>query len=287
MGEGMNINLVTDAPKNHNLALMKISTYYKNLGFNVKLNNKKSDLTIGSYLFNNSKKSKCDIFGGPGINPSIKLPEKINNCKPDYNLFPTRYSIGYTWSYCPRKCVFCIVPKQNNKKIHNSVFDFYNGNKFICLLNNNTFSDPQWKETFEEILSLGLIIKDENGYDLRLVDEEKAFYLKILDFEYNRIHYAWDDIKDEKLILNGLKLVPKGIVYVLIGFNSTVEEDFHRCQKINDMKFDPYIMPYNGGTRQQRNFKRFIDSRMYRKYKTLKDAWSDWRAPKYMKNYCS
>ena len=39
---------------------------------------------------------------------------------------------------------------------------------------NNTFSDPQWHDTFEEIWDAKLTVKDENGYDLRLLDEEKA-----------------------------------------------------------------------------------------------------------------
>ena len=272
----MKINLRTDA-KFHNLALMKISTAHKQVGDKVFLNGVGiADITYGSWLFSKSEKHPCDIEGGPAIDPAIKL-NGFEEYKPDYSLFPVDYSLGFTWSYCPRKCPFCIVPKQNNPKEHHSIWDFHDSKfKKICLLNNNTFSDPQWKETFEEIWDAKLIVRDENGYDLRLIDEEKAEALKKTKFE-KYIHYAWDLMENEKGILKGLKLAPRGLVYVLIGFNTTQEEDIYRCQKIHDLGHDPYVMPYNGGNKQLKAFKRFIDNRMYRKYKTINEAWKQYQ----------
>ena len=292
----MNINLCTDAPK-HNLALMKISTYHKKCNDKVFLNGVGVfDLSYGSWLFEYSQKQPCDIEGGPyyvsmwmrrnakaglGQNPLYnrywKMPTEIEKQKPDYTLYGSTYSLGYTWSYCFRNCDFCMVPKMNNSQKHNSIWDFHDSKfKEICLLNNNTFSDPKWKETFEEIWDANLKVRDENGYDLRLIDEEKADALRKTKFD-GRIHYAWDLMEDESKILHGLKLAPKGTVYVLVGFNTSEDEDLYRCQKIHEMGFDPYIMPFNGGNKKLRNFKRFIDSRMYRKYKTLGHAWKDWR----------
>ena len=110
----MNINLLSDAPR-HNLALMKISTYWKKRGDTVYLNCVGSfDETIGSWLFTHSEKHITDSEGGPGVNPWKKLPYRYEKQKPDYDLFNVDFSLGYTWSYCPRKCPFCIVPKQNN-----------------------------------------------------------------------------------------------------------------------------------------------------------------------------
>ena len=37
-------------------------------------------------------------------------------------------------------------------------------------------------------------------------------------------------------------------------------------------KHDPYIMPYNK-TQGEKRFKRFIDTFMWRKYKTVQEAW--------------
>ena len=299
----MNVNLLTDAKK-HNLALMKISSYHKFKGDNVYLNGVGCfDLTYGSWLFDFSQKGICDIEGGPGIDIEKKLPEKFEACKPDYTLFDLDYSVGFTWAYCPRKCSFCIVPRQNNSKIHNSIWTFHDSKfKKICLLNNNTFSDPDWKETFEEIWDADLRVIDENGYDLRLINEEKADALKKTKFK-GRIHYAWDFMKDEKKIIEGLKIAPKGMVYVLINYNTTIEEDLYRCEIINKNGFDPYIMPFRKtpetwkfkefidrraywkyenmtegwNNYQGKKFKRFIDTRMYRKYKTIEMAWKDYQ----------
>ena len=272
----MNINLLTDATK-HNLALMKISAYHKAQDDYVCLKGVGSfDLTYGSWLFNYTPKGVCDIEGGPGVDPKSTLPEKFDSMKPDYDLYGLDFSLGYTWSWCPRKCEFCIVPQQDNPKDHKSIWDFHDIRfKKICLLNNNTFSDPQWKETFEEIWDANLKVIDQNGYDLRLINEEKGDALKRTKFQGYK-HYAWDHMRDETAILRGLKLAPRGMVYVLIGYNTTGEEDFHRCQKIHDLKHDPYVMPYNR-TPAERKFQRFINLHYYRKFKTLKEAWKQYK----------
>lgn len=275
----MRINLFTDAPQ-HNLALMKISAYHKNIGDSVSLNHPQDpcDLSYGSWLFDFSPKYYTDYQGGPGIDPAAKL-EGFDNIKPDYNLFSVDFSLGYTWEYCPRRCGFCVVPKQHNPQVHHSIWEFHDTrfNK-ICLLNNNTFSDPQWWETFEEIWNANLIVRDENGYDLRLMDEEKAEALKRTRFE-GQIHFAWDRIKDERVIIRGLRLAKQyklnGMVYVLMGYDTTFEEDLYRCQRIHSLGFDPFPMLYKQ-TRALRLFRRFIYLRYYRQYKTLKQAWQDY-----------
>lgn len=294
----MRISLLTDAPK-HNLALMKISAWHKAQGDEVELNMPifPADRRYASVLFSiNKNKFKADEYGGPAFEWGFDdneftetLPVEIEKMKPDYNLFrfqrkrnnfvgevvePTDYSLGYTFRPCYRNCSFCLVHTMRHPDTeHHSIWEFHDTKfKKICLLNNNTFFDPRWKETFEEIWDANLIVIDENGYDLRLMDEEKAEYLRRTKFQ-GQIHYAWDRMEDEKKSIEGLKIAPKGSVYVLIGYNTTIEEDIYRCQIIHDLKHDPYIMPYNGGTKQQRAFKRFIDTRMYRKYKTIKEAW--------------
>ncbi len=278
----MNINLMTDA-KRHNLALMRISAHHKALGDMVTLNLplQPCDVSYGSWLW--QQKVETTFAGGPAVDPAIRL-NGFEKCKPDYDLFPIDYSLGYTWEYCPRNCGFCIVPKQNNPKVHHSIWEFHDSRfKKICLLNNNTFSDPQWKETFEEIWDAGLILK-EHGFDARLLTEEKAEALKRTKFE-GAIHFAWDNVNDEKAVLRGLRLVQQfrldAMVYVLIGYDSTPEEDLYRCQKIHDLKFDPYVMPYatsgHKASKQARAFKRFIDCRYYRRYPTIEAAWRTYR----------
>jgi len=281
----MIINLITDAPK-HNLALMKISSYHKAKGDDVYLKAPvKADLVYGSWLFNQDYYS--NIVGGPAVDPMIRLPAEIEVCKADYSLFPIDYSLGFTWSYCPRKCEFCVVPKQNNPKSHQSIWTFHDNRfKKICLLNNNTFSDPQWRETFEEIWEAKLMVHDENGYDLRLLDEEKADALKQTKFE-KEIHFSWDFIEDEVKIIKGMELAKRyklnACIFVLIGFPNMRpidESDIYRCQKIADYNFRIFPMPYNGGNKQLRAFKRYIRLFAYKNYKTIKEGWEDYQPEK-------
>jgi len=279
----MIVQVLTDAPK-HNYALMRISAYHKAQGDMVVLNepiNYEYDLSYGSWLYN--QRYYTDIAGGT-IKPLIgqRLDDKFP-IMPDYTLYPNNdFSLGYTWEYCPRKCGFCIVSKQHNKKCHRSILEFHNP-KFskICLLNNNTFTDPQWKETFEEIWDNKLIVVDENGYDLRLLDDEKAEALKKTKFD-GQVHFSWDLMEDEVRIVRGLKIAKEhklnAMVYVLIGFNTSRDEDIYRCQVIHHLGFDPYPMPYNGGSRADKAFKRFVCLRYYRQgYRNMKEAWENYR----------
>jgi hypothetical protein len=273
----MRVSLLTDAPK-HNLALMKLSAWHKSAGDKVMLNAPifPADYTYASVLFDRSK-FMADEYGGPAI-PGSALPAEIEHMQPDYDLFRLNYSLGYTYRPCSNTCHFCKVPGMQHPDIdHHSIWEFHDPKfKTICLLNNNTFQDPRWKETFQEIWDAGLSVRDENGYDLRLINDEKASVLKRTRF-IGKLHFAWDRMQDEPLILNGLKSLRKhkisgAGVYVLIGYNTTLEEDIYRCQKIIENKQNPYIMPYKR-TRHNRAFKRFIDSFMWRKYKTIEDAW--------------
>jgi len=278
----MKISLLSDAPR-HNLALMQLSAYHKGCGDRVTLNMSlfPADYTYASVLFERNRNLFiADEYGGPAFNNSVS---PYSNLKPDYNLYPHNdFSIGYTFRPCFNTCGFCKVPKMNHPDIkHHSIWEFHDPKfKKICLLNNNTFFDKHWKETFGEIWDANLTVMDENGYDLRLLDDEKAEALKKTKFD-NKLHFAWDRMKDEKQILNGLGILKKHKInnthiYVLIGFNTTLNEDIHRCQKLIDFGHDPYIMPYKK-TKQNRDFKRFIDTFMWRKYKTIEEAWKNYK----------
>lgn len=275
----MKVNLYTDAPK-HNLALMKISAWHKMIGDEVLLNMPlfPCDKAYGSVMFFNTLDILADEMGGSGYSLERTLPLCVERMMPDYSLFPIDYSLGYTFRPCYRKCPFCLVwQMEHPDEEHHSIWEFHDSqfNK-ICLLNNNTFFDKQWRETFHEIIDARLVIVDQNGYDLRLMDEEKADYLHRLRF-HGKIHYAWDRMEDETAILSGLKIAPKGTVYIMIGFDTTEEQDIYRVQKIVDCGFDPYIMPYNQ-TKKEKRFKRFIDSFMWRKFKTISDGWKEYKA---------
>ncbi len=73
-------------------------------------------------------------------------------------------------------------------------------------------------------------------------------------------------------------------VFVLIGYPNMRpidESDFYRCQKIADYGFSIFPMPFNGGNKQLRAFKRYIRLFAYKNYKTIKEGWEDYQPDKY------
>lgn len=282
----MKVMLLTDAPK-HNLALMKLSAYHKKRGDEVYLNMPliKADYIYASYIFTDGERYSTNlnrdnpnyllISGGIAVSPKIQLPEHIEKLKPDYSLFNLDHSLGYTFRDCYRNCPFCKVPQLPKERKHHSIWEFHEPRfDTIELLNNNTFFDPEWEETFKEIYEAKLWVI-ENGMDLRLLDDHKAWWIKRLRWK-SQPKFAWDRMQDEKKIIEGLKLLKKykinAMIYVLMGFDTTFEEDLYRCEIINSMGFDPFPMLYKP-TPLLRKFRRMIYLRYYRKYKTIEEAW--------------
>lgn len=244
---------------------MKLSAYHKAQGDMVTLNNPlmPADKTYASVLFDwNKKLFIADEYGGPQF-PDAILPPEIERLKPDYDLYDLDHSLGYTFRPCYRKCAFCLVKtlKQPDKR-HHSIWEFHDKkyNK-ICLMNNNTFIDPFWYDTFQEIWDADLSLM-EHGLDVRLMDSDKARAIKKTKFA-GRLHFAWDRMQDEELITKGLKFLDKFNIkarfYVLIGFDTTVEENIHRCQILIDHDQVPYCMPYTD-IPIVKNFKSFMNS---------------------------
>jgi len=245
----MKISLLTDAP-DHNLALMKLSAYHKNRGDTVVLNRSimPADKTYASILFSKNKnKFYADEYGGIQF-PDKILPRQVECMKPDYDLFNLDYSLGYTFRPCYRRCDFCLVKTLHHPdKRHHSIWEFHD-KKFskIMILNNNWLLDPLWIDTFNEIWAEKLTVK-EHGLDLRLIDEEKANAIKKTKWN-GRIHFAWDRMRDEELIIKGLEFIKaykiESRCYVLSGYDTTWEQDLYRCQVLINYKQIPYIMPY-------------------------------------------
>jgi len=237
-----------------------------------------ADLRIASILFNwNKSKFIADVYGGPALDGDHGF---CVNAKPDYSLFTVDYSLGYTFRYCPRSCEFCKVSKLETEKTHFSIWEFCDPRfKKICLLNNNTFADNRWHETFEEIWDAKLRVKDENGYDLRLINEDKANCLKRTKWDHGP-KFAWDRMQDEKEIVRGFDEINRVgfkycTIYVLTGYNTTIEEDIYRCQKIHNLGHNPFPMIYEE-TPMRKKFRRMIYARYYRKSNNIEKAWKEY-----------
>lgn len=266
----MNVGLIRVDGKFPNLALMKLSSWHKKRGDSVTL------IDLSHMDFDRIYASNIFV-GGSGYNINAKLPDEIEHIKPDYDLFNTDFSIGFTTRGCIRNCKFCLVrAKEGIIKEHSNLNEFVDDryNKVI-IMDSNFFASEKWKEKLLEIKNKKWKVNFNQGLDLRLIDDEKARLLsqvKYYNWKFKRraICFAWDNIKEEKQIVNGLKIVLKHIparhimIYVLVGFNSTLNEDLHRIRKLISFGVKPFVMLYNNKDDPiLRHLSRWINQRFY------------------------
>jgi len=171
---------------------------------------------------------------------------------PDYSLYNTKASYGFTSRGCIRRCAWCIVPsKEGRIKPWHSIYQFWNRkHRDIVLLDNNLLASPNWKETLTDLEKEKLRVDFNQGLDIRLVDEEKAYYLSRLKYK-KQLRFSLDSIKYVKEFKQGMEILRQAginlhsvMVYFLIGFNSSLEEDLERLEIIKGYKVTPFAMNY-------------------------------------------
>jgi hypothetical protein len=138
---------------------------------------------------------------------------------------------------------------------------------------------PDCIEIIKDLKRTKAKIDFNQGMDLRLITDEIAIELATVKL-WKQIHFAWDDIKMEKAIFRGLNcLVKNGVkkykimLYVLIGFDSTPEEDLYRVMKLKEYGVDPFVMPFDRKDKYQKRFTRWVN--MKATFKTVK--WEDYK----------
>lgn len=253
------IGLIDIDSKYPNLALMKISSYYKSLGEEVEFMQfgKKYEKIYASTIFTKSIKETKKILniypdaviGGTGWDIKKRLPKEIEKMSPDYSLYGIDYGIGFTRRGCCNNCGFCFVPKKEKWEEDTPIEKLLNSKK-LFLLDNNFTQDPNMIEKAKFIVENNITINITNGVNIRVMTDEKAYWLGKMKHE-KQLHIAWDNIKDEKRVMEGLKVLSKYMklykvmCYVLVGYNTTLEEDLYRIKKLNELNIDPLVMIYN------------------------------------------
>ena len=86
-----------------------------------------------------------------------------------------------------------------------------------------------------------------HGVDVRIMDEEQAWHLNRLKMKQN-VHIAWDlpQLDLTERLKEMVKYVKpyKITCYVLIGFNSTVEQDLFRLNVLRELGITPFVIPF-------------------------------------------
>ena len=274
-----------------NLALMKISSYYKSKGHQTGFAFANPDKVYVSCIFSKNLGHASGIrhyypdaefhIGGPGMGRPNSLPEEMEHVMPDYSLYPDMdYSLGFTTRGCIRKCSFCIVPKVEGDfrhYEHPELFHNPNFNKMV-LMDNNILASRFLMEDLAWIKDQGIKVCFNQGLDARLVTEDIAKTLKEmraynLHFTNRTFYFSWDFVENETEVLRGLnRMIDAGVspsslmVYMLVGFNTTHEQDMYRFQTLRELGADPFVMIYNNRRDDEwiRHFARYVIGRVYK-----------------------
>ena len=235
-----------------NLALKKIEKYHLDRGDEVIWNNELfytiADKTYVSCIFSwNVGKTnefiRADI-GGSGYDIKKQLPPEIDKINPHIN-------IGFTTRGCIRKCPFCIVPeKEGTIRIEGDIYDIWDKkSKDIILLDNNILAlFKHFKLICEQIKKEKLRVDFNQGLDCRLLNEKNIKLLKsISHIEYR---FSFDSMELKPIVEKSINLLKENGInrcnwYVLVGFNTTFEEDLERLNFLRNRNQNAYVQRYN------------------------------------------
>lgn len=262
-----------------NLPLMKLSAWHKAHGDSVEwyepLESGHMDRVYMSKVFSFSEDYQYPvdadevIRGGSGYCIELEsgkevyhkerdmwLPYEIEHIYPDYSIYPDLTkdtAFGFMSRGCPNGCEFCHVGCKEGRKSYKvaDLSEFWNGQKYIELMDPNTLACPDWKDILQQLIDSKAYVDFNQGVDIRLMTNEKAEMLRKIKIK--RVHFAWDRYEDKELIVPKLKEFKevtgwsrsKVVVYVLVNFNTTIEQDLERIYTLREIGFDPYVMLYD------------------------------------------
>lgn len=279
-----------------NLALMKLSSCHKAQGDSVEwydMFTGHCDKVYVSKVFGFTPDYDypidADIVerGGTGYCISLKdgrevfdsakngnLPYEVEHSYPDYSLYgieDTAY--GFLTRGCPRGCDFCIVANKEGRKSVKvaDLAEFWRGQRKIVLCDPNILACREWEDLLGQLAESDAEIDFNQGLDIRLMTEKKA--IAISQMRIKEIHFAWDRYQDKDIVLPKLQMFAEiaetkphshnAIVYTIVNFDTTLEQDLERIYTLREMGYWPYVMVYDKAhaSRVYKRLQRWVNMR--------------------------
>lgn len=251
-----------------NLALMKLSAWYRQQGSEInfmKLNmpyypNKKKkyynidtrryDYIYCSIIFEGNKEwitGDRIKYGGTGVSLKITLPDKIEQMKPDYSLYPeNEFSYGFITRGCIRNCYFCVVPeKEGFIRLVNEPECIIEHKKTI-FLDNNILAHHDHDRILQKLIDKKTKCKFLQGLDIRLITEKNSKLLSKIKYIGDYI-FAFDNWEYRKIIDQKLKLLIwikkwKFKFYIYVHPDMPLSDTVNRIKWLKERECLPYIM---------------------------------------------
>lgn len=283
----MRVGILQIDGKLPNLALMKIAGYHESKGDVVEwymgnLYHNEYESIYASKLFSFSPTPDLpqgkSFIGGTGIDFYNKLPEEIEAATPSYSLFPEcNYHLGFSMKGCRFACKFCCVPKKEGRPYNYNTIDEIlinpNGGNRVMLLDNDFFGGENWRGNLERIIELKLKVCFVQGLNIRIITKEQAELLAKCNYQNSHFNqkyltFAWDKYNDHSLIEKGIRICNDAGIpckhmqfFVLIGFDTTHEQNMERVMSLKEKGCMPFVMPFNKSDSYQKSFTRWVNFR--------------------------
>ena len=271
----VNVGLVAVDALMPNLALMRLSAWHKAQGDSVEiafpLAADRYDRVYRSKQFDFTPDDMtpwpCEVVsGGTGYDLTTILTPEQDITYPDYGLFGCTHAIGRFTRGCVRRCPWCCVWRQDGAVRQVAMLDdFWRGQSHLRLLDDNLAAMPGVFLDVCRLLSKHRVKTSFEALDIRLMDDVMCASLMTVP-RWGSLHFAWDSMAEEKRTIDGLLRLKRVypslhdvLVYVLIGYDTTPEEDLYRVEKLRDIGAMPFAMPFNKRDPYQRRFARWVN----------------------------
>jgi hypothetical protein len=274
-----------DATNFPNLALMKISAWYKNQGYTTELYNPANtyDLVYSSKVFTFTPENAPDgaHLGGYGRGIKSVLPDHIEHICPDYDLYGLNYSLGYLTRGCSRNCDHCFVREKEGYLRPHACFSEFVVHDKVVFMDNNVLDSEHGINEIEKLSKTNIKVDFNQGLDARLITDEVAKKLSKLNW-LSPLRLACDSeymmgyVQDAVMNLRYHNCTPsRYFCYVLCR---DVPETLEIVKFLKGMSLDPFVQPYIDAagtppTQEQKWFARWVNHKAEFKSQT----WEEYR----------
>ena len=248
----MKILLINIDSKIPNWALKKIEKYHRDKSDEIIWNNPLFrdivDKVYVSCVFKKNKPQTAEWENRAEIGGSGHFLEK--NLSPEIEAVKPRINLGFTTRGCIRHCDFCIVPKKEGEiRVVGDLLDLWDGkSRDIIILDNNILALPwHFRLVCKQARENKLRLDFNQGLDHRLLTHDIVSELKTI--RHNDFRFAFDRLSYLPTVERAINLLQDAKInrctwYVLVGYDTTYQEDLKRVKYLKIRGQNAFIQRY-------------------------------------------